>query len=129
MTVHNLSSSSRRSVMESLPSCLFADEPQHFSHLDWQDLRIDRVEFIPYFTLVSGQCFNWHRLDESNVWVGVIGNYPLAISQTRDKVIYAVLDNRGNDDFFKLFHSYLQLDANISTLYSEVHVRYVIVVF
>jgi hypothetical protein len=55
------------------------------------------------------------------VWVGVFDRYPLAIAQTRDKVMYAFLEGHKNhDEFITFFHSYLQLDVKISTLYSEV---------
>lgn len=35
-------------------------------------------------TLNSGQVFHWHRLDDNNVWAGVIGETPLVVEQRGD---------------------------------------------
>lgn len=112
-------SSSRMSL--NLPECMSHTEPLLLSHLKWRNLHVTNAEFTPYFTLVSGQCFNWIRLDSSNVWVGVFNKYALAISQTRDSVLYALLDESYIDENFECaFRSYLQLDENLETLYNDV---------
>jgi hypothetical protein len=53
--------------------------------------------------------------------VGVFNKYALAISQTRDSVLYALLDESYIDENFECaFRSYLQLDENLETLYNDV---------
>ena len=105
-----------------LPQCLLENGPQYLRRLNWRKLQVPESEMMPYFTLVSGQCFNWHRLNSSNVWVGVVGEHPLALSQTKDGVMYAPLlnDDYSGKSLEPLLQSYLQLDISITDLYLQV---------
>jgi 8-oxoguanine DNA glycosylase, N-terminal domain len=72
----------------------------------WIDLQIPASELRPNYTLIMGQCFNWKRIDDSDVdgvisscWVGILGSHPLAIRQTDDSTYFANLLEIGGSKF------------------------------
>lgn len=72
----------------------------------WIDLQIPASELRPNYTLIMGQCFNWKRIDDSDVdgvisscWVGILGSHPLAIRQTDDSTCFANLLEIGGSKF------------------------------
>ena len=78
-------------------------------------------EFNPSLTLVPGQSFNWQQLDNESIWVGVVNEHPLAISKDYRGTRVACLTNDMNmNDLATLLHRYLQLDVNLSELYTMV---------
>ena len=68
------------------------------TNYSWIDLRVSPLELRPCFTLVTGQSFGWKQLENHEIWIGVIKNYPVAIKQTSESVFYThLLNNEDND--------------------------------
>jgi hypothetical protein len=87
----------------------------------WHDLLTSPDELRPQFTLSNGQCFNWIRLDMSNIWIGVIDKYPIAITQTQDTTLYSCLDpSVSHSEISQKLVDYFQLNYSLKELYELV---------
>ena len=88
------------------------------SKLLWTDLGIPATELRPHLTLNSGQCFNWKRFSNSDVWVGILDkDVPVTIKQTDHSTLVGVGSETG-DIKYKLTN-YFQLSHSLHDLYNE----------
>jgi len=124
------------------------DPHPSLSNLRWFDLKVDKAELRPDFTLMMGQCFNWSPLfvpehdiggfdikkeggdmgisSEHIAWVGVLDGKPLAIRQLPDTTVFSLLSNNGNDvkteDILsteQCLKDYFQCNKSLSDLYER----------
>jgi hypothetical protein len=89
----------------------------------WIDLQVAPSELRPCHTLVTGQVFGWQKIENYNIWVGVLERHPLAIKQTPSSVLYASLLEQPDvtsDQLHQTLRSYFQLDICLSDLYQMV---------
>jgi hypothetical protein len=89
----------------------------------WIDLQVTPSELRPCYTLVTGQAFGWQKIQNHEIWVGVIEQYPLAIKQTPSSVLYTpLLDQTMTtpDELHQTLISYFQLEVGLSDLYQLV---------
>eukprot|EP00607_Mallomonas_marina_P003197 CAMPEP_0182423144 /NCGR_PEP_ID=MMETSP1167-20130531/9052_1 /TAXON_ID=2988 /ORGANISM="Mallomonas Sp, Strain CCMP3275" /LENGTH=514 /DNA_ID=CAMNT_0024601841 /DNA_START=137 /DNA_END=1681 /DNA_ORIENTATION=+ len=98
------------------------------SDVTWVDMNVLFSEFRPSLTLVTGQCFNWYQLPDSKLpcWVGVVGQYPVAIVEKGSKSFYAhlvtkndVYDDSNSDVIDLAIKEYFQLSVSTDTLYKH----------
>ncbi|CAM9170447.1 unnamed protein product, partial [Ectocarpus fasciculatus] len=80
---------------------------------------VDLHEFNPELTLVPGQSFNWQRLGDDKMWVGIVDTHPLIFAQEGSTNRVASLDGSlSGEELMSLVREYLQLDIALTELYA-----------
>lgn len=82
---------------------------------------MDLHEFNPELTLVPGQSFNWQRLGDDKIWVGIVDTHPLIFAQEGSTNRVASLDGSlSGEELMSLVREYLQLNIALTELYATV---------
>ena len=103
-----------------------ASSPAHhrLEGAEWTDMNLTPSQLRPHLTLKMGQSFAWKVLydgDVDKVWVGVVGEFPVAIKETPTATYYCDLRSQdtGNAALRATLHSYFQVDADYNELYEQ----------
>ena len=88
----------------------------------WVDLNVKPDELRPRLSLRMGQCFNWKKAGDGDLWFGVVGPYALAVKETDNTTLFSLLnyndmkDNK-DEDLLEYLHRYFQLEYSLKDLY------------
>ena len=118
--------------------------------ISWTDLNVPPEQLRPDLTLAMGQCFNWKKLSLSanvndavsptkdsgpgtptkeiekdsneSLWIGVIGEWAMAVKQTSNSTHIAVLNDHSLSSTsyaVAMMYDYFQLEEDLEKLYHE----------
>jgi N-glycosylase/DNA lyase len=88
----------------------------------WVDLNVKPDELRPRLSLRMGQCFNWKKAGDGDLWFGVVGPYALAVKETDSTTLFSLLnyndmkDNK-DEDLLEYLYRYFQLEYSLKDLY------------
>ena len=90
--------------------------------VNWIDLKVAPDELRPRLSLRMGQCFNWKKAGDGDIWYGVVGPYALAVKETEMTTFFCLLNcndikDTEDDDLVQYLHNYFQLEYKLKELY------------